>query len=309
MAFDVIVVGIGGMGSAAAWQLARRGLRVLGLERFDIPHAMGSSHGVTRIIRLPYYEDPAYVPLLRRAYELWRAIEAESGEELLIITGSLDGGPEEGALFQGALASARLHDLPHEVLTAAQVRDRFPAYRLPAGTRLVFQPQGGFVASERAIVAHVRAAQAKGAEIRARERVLDWEAASGNGGVVVTTDRGRYEAERLVLTAGAWVGELAAPLARLAVSGAAGPRLAATVSARMVPPGPVPGLQPRGRGGPVLRPAGLTRCRASSSDGIITWARRAARRRCAASPTRPTRRCCGISRSATSRPGAVRRWP
>ena len=217
MTFDAIVVGIGGMGSAAAWQLARRGRRVLGLERFDIPHAMGSSHGVTRIIRLPYYEDPAYVPLLRRAYELWREMERESGEELLVITGSLDGGPEDGPLFQGALASARLHDLPHEILTAGQTRERFPAYRLPAATRLVFQPEGGFVASERAIVAHVRAAQALGAEIRARERVLEWQVSSDGGGVVVTTDRGRYEAERLVLTAGAWAADLAAPLAGLAV--------------------------------------------------------------------------------------------
>src|SRR5262252_10674423 len=126
MDFDVIVVGVGGMGSAATWQLARRGRRVLGIERFDIPHAMGSSHGVTRIIRLPYYEDPRYVPLLRRAYELWREIEAAAGERLLITTGSIDSGPEDGELFQGALASARQHHLVHQVLTSAQVSDRFP---------------------------------------------------------------------------------------------------------------------------------------------------------------------------------------
>ena len=93
MDFDAIIVGVGGMGSAAAWQLARRGKRVLGIERFDIPHAMGSSHGVTRIIRLPYYENPRYVPLLRRAYELWREIEVASGATLLITTGSIDAGP------------------------------------------------------------------------------------------------------------------------------------------------------------------------------------------------------------------------
>src|ERR687890_1708243 len=100
MAFDAIVVGVGGMGSAACFHLARRGRRVLGLERFDIPHAMGSSHGVTRIIRLPYYEDPAYVPLLRRAYELWRELEAVSGQEILVITGSLDASPEDDPLFR-----------------------------------------------------------------------------------------------------------------------------------------------------------------------------------------------------------------
>jgi len=217
MAFDTIIVGVGGIGSAAASHLARRGNRVLGLERFDIPHAMGSSHGVTRIIRLPYHEDPAYVPLLRRAYALWREIEAVAGERLLTITGSIDGGPEDGPLFQGALASARLHDLPHEVLSAAAISARFPGYRLPSHVRAVFQSEGGFIASERAIVAHVRAAQAAGAEIRARERVLGWEARDGGESVAVTTDKGRYTAARLVLTAGAWMAELAAPLRRLAV--------------------------------------------------------------------------------------------
>jgi sarcosine oxidase len=215
--FDTIVVGIGGMGSAAAWQLARRGQRVLGLERIDIPHAMGSSHGVTRIIRLPYYESPDYLPLLRRAYELWRDIEAIAGEQLLTITGSIDAGPEAGPLFQGALASARLHGLPHEVLNGAAVNERFPAYRLPARHRALYQPDGGFIASERAIVAHVRAAQAAGAEIRARERVLGWEAPAGGEGVSVRTDKGSYRAARLVLAAGAWMAELAAPLAALAV--------------------------------------------------------------------------------------------
>jgi sarcosine oxidase len=217
MVYDVIVVGIGGMGSAAAWQLARRGQRVLGLERFDIPHAMGSSHGISRIIRLAYYEDPAYVPLLRRAYELWREAEAASGAELLVTTGSVDASPEDDPLFNGALGAARAHDLPHEVLTGAEVNERFPGYRLPEGHRAVYQPEGGLVASERAIVAHVGLAQAHGADIRARERVLDWTADPGGEGVTVVTDKGRYRAARLVLTAGAWAGELARPLARLAV--------------------------------------------------------------------------------------------
>ena len=215
MAYDVIVVGIGGMGSAACWQLAQRGQRVLGLERFDIPHAMGSSHGVTRIIRLPYHEDPAYVPLLRRAYVLWRELEAATGEELLVITGSLDGGLPDGGVFDRALAAARQHGLPHEALTGAQVNERFPAYNLPHTHRLLFQPEGGFVASERAIVAHVRAAQAAGAEIHARERVLHWSATPG--GVQVTTDRARYDAGRLVLAAGAWMADLDPALAGVAV--------------------------------------------------------------------------------------------
>ncbi len=217
MAYDVIIVGIGGMGSAAAWHLARRGAKVLGLERFDIPHSMGSSHGISRIIRMPYYEDPAYVPLLRRAYELWAEIEATTGEELLVITGSLDASPEDDALFQGALNSARLHDLPHEVLTGDQVNARYPGYRLPSSHRAVFQARGGLIASERAIVAHVLAAQAHGAEIHAREAVIGWEANPNGDGVVVTTDRGRYEAARLVLTAGAWIGDLEPSLRAVAV--------------------------------------------------------------------------------------------
>ncbi len=217
MVYDVIVVGVGGMGSAAAWQLARRRQRVLGLERFDIPHNKGSSHGVSRIIRLPYYEDPAYVPLLHRAYALWHEAEAATGAELLVTTGSIDASPEDDPLFAGALTSACEHGLEHEVLTGAEVNKRFPGYRLPAAHRAVFQPQGGLIASERAIVSHVALAQREGADIRARERVLRWTADPSGEGVTVTTDKGEYRAARLVLTAGAWIGELAARLARVAV--------------------------------------------------------------------------------------------
>ena len=218
MIYDVIVVGIGGMGSAACWQLAQRGQRVLGLERFDIPHSMGSSHGISRIIRLPYYEDPAYVPLLHRAYALWHAAEQASGDSLLVTTGSLDGGPENDPLFQGALHSARLHGLQHDVLTGTQVNDRFPGYCMPAASRFVLQPQGGLLASERAIVAHTRLAQQAGATIQAREQVLDWTASSSGEGVRVRTDRGFYQAARLVITAGAWMAYLAPVLAGVAVA-------------------------------------------------------------------------------------------
>jgi sarcosine oxidase len=218
MSYDVIVVGVGGMGSATAFQLARRGQRVLGLERFDIPHSMGSSHGISRIIRLPYYEHSDYVPLLKRAFVLWREIETLSGQELLVTTGSIDAGREDGELFGGALASARLHELPHEVLTGAEINARYPGYDLPSTLRAVFQPQGGLLASERAIVAHVNVAMSFGAEIHARERVLGWDAHPGGEGVVVTTDRGRYEAGRLILTAGAWIGELAPIVQQLAIA-------------------------------------------------------------------------------------------
>src|SRR5215211_7875620 len=150
--YDVIVVGVGAMGSAACHQLARRGSRVLGLERFDIPHAMGSSHGINRIIRLAYYEDPSYVPLLRRAYELWRELERGFGEQLLFITGSIDAGDRDGEVFQGSLRSCQEHDLPHEVLSSADLTARYPAYRLPPGHHGLFQPEGGFLMSERCVV-------------------------------------------------------------------------------------------------------------------------------------------------------------
>lgn len=215
-AYDAIVIGVGGMGSATVYHLARRGARVLGLEQFDIPHDRGSSHGVNRIIRLAYMEHPSYVPLLRRAYELWREIENVSGERLLIITGGIDAGAPASATVRGSRLSCDLHHLPHDVLDAAALHRRFPGYRLPSEMVAVYQPDGGFVLSERAIVAYVTAAQALGAEIHARERVLTWEA-SGDRAVEVRTDRAPYRARRLIITAGSWAAQLVPALAPVAV--------------------------------------------------------------------------------------------
>ncbi len=212
--FDTIVLGVGGMGSAACYHLARRGRRVLGLERFDIPHAMGSSHGVNRIIRLAYYEDPSYVPLLRRAYQLWRELEANFGEQLLHVTGSIDAGAPDDEVFQGSLRSCREHDLPHQTFTSAELARRYPGYRLPPGHMALYQPEGGFLVSERCVVAHVVAAQAAGAEIHARERVLGWE--PDGDGVRVETDRQTYRARRLVVCGGAWIGKLVPRLGAVA---------------------------------------------------------------------------------------------
>ncbi|HZF57063.1 MAG TPA: N-methyl-L-tryptophan oxidase [Rubrobacter sp.] len=213
--YDAIVVGVGGMGSATSYYLARRGKRVLGLERFGLPHTMGSSHGHTRIIRLAYYEHPSYVLLLKRAYELWREIQDKAGERLLHTTGSIDSGPEDSWVFKGSWESCRLHDLPHEVLTGSELHRRHPGYRLPDDHLALVQPDGGFLAPEKCIVSYVTAAQAHGAEIHARERVLEWEPLEG--GVRVRTDRGSYEADKLVVTAGAWDGELLDVLDGLAV--------------------------------------------------------------------------------------------
>jgi len=213
--YDVIVIGVGGVGSAATYYLARRGKRVLGLERFDIPHTMGSSHGHTRIIRLAYYEHPSYVHLLRRSYELWRDIQKRSKEQLLHITGSIDAGPENSWVFQGSWQSCKIHDLPHEVLDGTELRQRFPGYRFPREIMSVLQPEGGFLKPERCIVSYVMGALASGAEIHGREQVLDWQPYAG--GVRVRTDRGTYEADRLVITAGAWASTQLPILQHLAI--------------------------------------------------------------------------------------------
>ncbi|MGI9147522.1 MAG: N-methyl-L-tryptophan oxidase [Chloroflexota bacterium] len=208
--YDAIVVGIGGMGSATAYHLARRGQQVLGLERFEIPHTLGSSHGITRIIRLAYYEHPSYVPLLQRAFELWRELQAGFGEQLLYVTGSIDAGPPGSGVFEGSLESCRLHGLAHEVLSGAQLSDRFPAYRLPREMVALLQPEGGFLLPERCVVGHAEAARGAGAELHTGEPVRRWEALGDS--VRVWTDVATYTADRLVLTAGAWASEVVGPL-------------------------------------------------------------------------------------------------
>ena len=214
--YDTIVVGVGGMGSATAYHLAERGLDVLGLERYDIPHTQGSSHGITRIIRRAYYEHPAYVPLIERAYDLWDDLAAETDRDVIHRTGSIDAGPADNEVFAGSKRSCEEHDIPHEVLTGAEVNERFPGYELPEDYRAVYQADGGFVVPEQAIIGHTVAAQANGAEIHAREQVEDW-AETNDGGVRVRTDRGVYVADSLVLAAGAWNYKLADALDGLAV--------------------------------------------------------------------------------------------
>ncbi|SCZ12690.1 N-methyl-L-tryptophan oxidase [Microvirga guangxiensis] len=204
--FDTIVIGVGGMGSATLWQLARPRQKVLGIERFDLGHGMGSSHGINRIIRLAYFEHPNYVPLLVRAYELWREAEQLTKEQLLFITGGIDAGTEDSRIVQGALTACREHNLSHEVLTARETTQRFPGYKLPDSYAVIYQPDAGFVASERAILAHASLAVSAGAEIHGREKVVAIEPV--NGRVVVVTDQGRYEAGKVVVSAGSWISDL-----------------------------------------------------------------------------------------------------
>jgi sarcosine oxidase len=213
--YDVIVIGVGGMGSAAVYHLARRHASVLGLEQFDIPHEFGSSHGVSRIIRLAYAEGSYYVPLLWRAYELWRELENRTGERLLIITGGIDAGAKDSEIVQGVLESCAVHQLQHEVLDHRSVNERFPGYRLGEEMVGVFQPESGFLLPERCIVAHVQAAQELGAEVHGRERVVHWQVAGG--AVSVATEKRTYQARRLVVTAGPWAASVLPALAPVAV--------------------------------------------------------------------------------------------
>ncbi len=213
--FDAIVVGVGGMGSATLYHFASRGHRVLGLEQFAIPHERGSSHGITRIIRLAYFEHPSYVPLLRRAYALWRELGDAAGEQLLHLTGSLDIDKLGGQLYEGSREACELHALPHEILTAREVHERFPGYSLPDDARAVFQPDGGYLLSERSIVAHASAATRAGAVLHTGERVMSWEARGD--AIRVTTQQRTYETQRLAITAGAWASQLLVRLRPLAV--------------------------------------------------------------------------------------------
>ena len=214
--YDAIVVGLGGMGSAALYHLAKRGSNALGIDQFEIPHALGSSHGLTRIIRLAYYEDLSYVPLLRRSYELWAELEREFGEQLFYQTGSIDMGPAEGEVFRGSLRSCLENGFAHEVLDSRQLTARFPGYRMPAETMAIFQPQGGLLLPELCISAHTQLARHHGAEIHSGERVLGWEILADDR-VALRTDAGRYIAEKLVICGGAWAYKLVPQLARVAV--------------------------------------------------------------------------------------------
>ena len=205
--YDTIVVGVGGMGSAALYHLTRRGAgRVLGLEQFTIPNDQGSSHGQSRIIRLAYWEHPSYVPLLRRAYELWHDLEAQAGEPLLITTGNVDAGPTDSPAVAGVLRACQMFDLPHDLYHGESLRARFPGCRLPADFVAVYQPQGGFLLPERCITAHVDAATRAGAEVKVDESVLDWR--EREDAIDVHTNRGTYTCRQLVITAGAWTGKL-----------------------------------------------------------------------------------------------------
>ncbi len=200
---DVVVAGLGAMGSAAAFHLARRGARVLGFDARTPPHDRGSSHGESRIIREAYYEHPAYVPLVRRAFELWRELEGLSDRPLLRRTGILNLGPRDGELIRGVLRSVEEHSLPHQRLDAAEVARRFPRLRPAPGTAAVYEERAGVLDAEGGVQAQLDMARANGAALRFGEAVREWR--EDGEGVEVVTDAGRRRAGALVLTVGPWL--------------------------------------------------------------------------------------------------------
>ena len=210
--YDVIVVGLGGMGSATVYQLAARGVRVLGLERHTKAHDRGSSHGESRVIRQAYFEDPAYVPLLLRAYELWGQLERETGQSLLVITGGLMMGPPDSHVVAGSIRSAREWGLAHEILDAAEIRRRFSPFRPGPGTVALYEALAGFVRPEDTVAAHLDRAVQMGADIHYEEPVLEWTASPSGEGVRVTTPAGVYEAGRLAISPGPWAPHVLAEL-------------------------------------------------------------------------------------------------
>ena len=209
--YDVVVVGLGAMGSAAAYALAARGLRVLGLDRDHPPHRHGSHHGESRIIRKAYYEHPAYVPLLERSFAAWRELEQRAHATLFLRTGGLMIGTATGELVPGVLASARAHRLPHEVLSSDALAARYPQFRLDPSMLAVWEEEAGILYPEACIRAFLEGAQTAKVELRHGEPAQEWTC--GPQGVRVITARDRYAAGALVLTAGAGMGDLVAGLA------------------------------------------------------------------------------------------------
>ena len=185
---------------------------VLGLERYSQSHEWGSSHGRSRIIRQAYFEDPAYVPLLLRAYELWEQLERDSGEDILTVTGGLMMGAPGSDLVAGSRKSADAYDLPYEMLDASEIKRRFPVFEPTSDTVALYEEQAGFVRPETSISAHLNLATRRGADLRFGEVVRSWSADPSGKGVVVETESGIYEAERLVISAGSWASGLLAEL-------------------------------------------------------------------------------------------------
>jgi sarcosine oxidase len=209
--YDTIVLGIGGVGSAALYHLAKRGIRAIGIDRFDPPHDRGSSHGQTRVIRQAYFEHSDYVPLLKEAYRLWHELESVTGMQLFHEIGLIEVGPPGGEVVPGVLCAAEEHAIQVESLTAEQIERRWPGLRVDGDLVGVFEPAAGYLRVEECVKAHLEAARAAGAEVVAGSEVLSW--AANNDGVRMRTAHGdEIVGDRLIVAAGAWAGQLLSDL-------------------------------------------------------------------------------------------------
>lgn len=203
---DVIVLGAGGVGSAATYHLAKRGASVLALDRFPAGHDRGSSHGETRIIRQAYFEHPDYVPLLLRSYELWAELEQAIGQQLFYQVGLLQAGPADGVVVPGVLQSARQHHLSVDEFDAAETMRHFPAFRIPSDAKVVFERKAGYLRVEQCVRAHLACAERHGAKLQLDESIQSWS--PDPSGFRVETSRGSHLAKQLVITAGPWAPNL-----------------------------------------------------------------------------------------------------
>jgi len=201
-AFDVIVIGVGSMGSSACYYLSKKGYKILGLEQFSISHEFGSHAGQSRIIRKAYFENADYVPLLERAYQNWKALEEETGTKIYHPTGLVYFGPHSHSLIEGVKQSASLYDIELSTFNPEETSKKFPWFKTPNNFETLYEPDAGFVTPEKAIKLYTEQAIRNGAEIHTNEKVLDWK--KDGDSVVVTTDKSVYRCSKLIITAGAW---------------------------------------------------------------------------------------------------------
>ena len=204
--FDVIIIGVGSMGSATCYYLSKRGYKVLGLEQFDISHEFGSHAGQSRIIRKAYFEHPDYVPLLEKAYKNWKEFEEKIGEQLYFKTGLLYAGRSNNEMIKGVKQSAALYNIELEKLNVPAATNRFSQFKLPENFDVLFEPEAGFITPEKAIRLYASQARKNNATIFSNEKVIEWKKDGGN--IIVTTDKSAYQCNKLIITAGAWAGKV-----------------------------------------------------------------------------------------------------
>ncbi len=209
--FDVIVIGVGSMGSSACYFLTKRGYKVLGIEQFEITHEKGSHAGQSRIIRKAYFEHPDYVPLLNKAYQNWKDFEEETGQQVYYKTGLVYFGKKDNPVLKGIRQAASLYNIKLEEHDALSTEKNFPQFQIPTGFETLYEPDAGFITPEKAIRLYTEQANKKGATINTNEKVIEWKK-EGND-ILVKTDKQTYRSGKLIITAGAWAGKLIPGLA------------------------------------------------------------------------------------------------